>query len=222
MEEKINLILIGDNQTILKSQESILSYLKDIKVKIVCSKTITHSISEYIQHEDSIVIINLTNNSLKELQFLNDLEEKNASIIIIGDRQNVDLLSQAIRAGVKDFIDYKEYEDKLDATFCNVRKNIKHINKKNHIRRLNTLINAKGGSGSSFIASNIAYILAKESDSRVALVDLDLQFGTVGLNFDKAPKYTIVEALNAIKDLDSVSLEAYVAKYNENLSLLLP
>ena len=31
-----------------------------------------------------------------------------------------------------------------------------------------------------------------------------------------------MEALNAIEDLDSVSLEAYMSKYNDNLSLLLP
>ncbi|MCK9394499.1 MAG: AAA family ATPase [Methylobacter sp.] len=98
--------------------------------------------------------------------------------------------------------------------FLNINKNI--------TKRLNAIIHAKGGSGASFIASNVAYILSKDTGLKVALVDLDLQFGSIGLNFNITPNHTIMEALNAIEDLDSISLEAYMSKYNENLSLLLP
>ena len=65
-------------------------------------------------------------------------------------------------------------------------------------------------------------MLSKEAQLKVALVDLDLQFGSIGLNFDKVPKYTPTEAVNSIDDLDVISLEAYLLKYNENLNLLLP
>jgi len=221
-ESKINLVLIGDDELILKKQLAILSYSGDIKNKIICSKSIIDSIHKHTHDEQSIVIINLTANGLKELQVLNDFGGKKASIIIVGDHKNIELLSQAIRAGVKDFIEYKDYEDKLDGVFCNIKKNITHAYNNNNVKRLNAVINAKGGSGASFVASNVAYILSKESHLKVALVDLDMQFGSQGHNFDKVPKYPITEALNAIDDLDSTSLEAYMSKYNENLSLLLP
>jgi pilus assembly protein CpaE len=221
-ENKINLVLIGDNELTLKTQLSILSYSSDVKSQIICNKSIIDSIIKYTEDEHSIIIINLTDNGLKELQLLNDIDRKKPAIIIIGDHQNIDLLKQAIRAGVNDFIDYRDYEGKLDGVFCNIKKHITHVYNKNNIKRLNAIINAKGGSGASFIASNIAYVLSKESQSKVAVVDLDLQFGSIGLNFDKNPKYSIAEALTAINDLDSISLEAYMSKYNENLSLLLP
>lgn len=221
-DNKINLVLIGNNELVLKKQLSILSYSGDIKSKIVCSQTILDPIKKHAQDENSIAIINLTDNALHELQVLNEISGKKASVIIVGDQTNVELLSQAIRAGVKDFIHFKEYEDKLDGVFCNIKKNITHVYNRNEVKRLNAIINAKGGSGASFIASNVAYVLSRYTRSRVALVDLDLQFGSIGLNFDKAPKYTISEALTAIDDLDSISLEAYMSKYNENLSLLLP
>ncbi|MDD2659474.1 MAG: AAA family ATPase [Methylococcales bacterium] len=221
-ENKINLVLIGDNEFTLEKQLAILSYSGDINSKVICSKTIIDSISKHTQDENCIAIINLTVNGLKELQFLNDIDGKKASIIIVGEHNNVDLLSQAIRAGVKDFIDYNDYEDKLDGVFCNIKKNIAHSYNQNNVKRLNAVINAKGGSGASFIASNVAYVLSKDSRLKVALADLDLQFGSTGLNFDKVPKYTLTDALNAVDDLDSISLEAYMSKYNENLSLLLP
>ncbi|MEY3788859.1 MAG: hypothetical protein RLZ75_3067, partial [Pseudomonadota bacterium] len=197
-ENKINLVLIGDDERILEKQLSILSYAHDTKNKIICSKSIIDSISKHTQDEHSIVIINLTTNGLQELQFLNNIDSKKSAIIIIGDQQNIELLSQAIRAGVKDFIDYRDFESKLDGVFCNIKKNITHVYNKNNIKRLNAIINAKGGSGASFIASNVAYTLSKEANLKVALVDLDLQFGSLGLNFDKVPKYSIAEALNAI------------------------
>ena len=221
-ESKVNLILIGDNELTLEKQESILSYSGDIKIKKICSKSIFEFISKHTQDENSIVIINLTSLGLKELQFLNDIDHKKASIIIVGDHKNVELLTQAIRAGVKDFIDYQDYEDTLDGVVCNIKKNITQVYNINNVKRLNAIISAKGGSGTSFIASNVAYVLSKYTRSKVALVDLDMQFGSIGLNFDRAPKYSITDALDAIEDLDSISLEAYMSKYNENLSLLLP
>ncbi len=221
-ENKINLVLIGADESTLEKQLSILSYSGDIKSKVICSKTIIDPIRKHTQDENSIVIINLTSDGLKELQVLNDIDGKKASIVIVGDHKNIELLSQAIRTGVKDFIDFNGYENKLDGVFCNIKKNITHVYNNSNIKCLNAVINTKGGSGASFIASNIAYILSRDTGLKVALVDLDFQFGSIGLNFDKIPKYTITEALNAVEDLDSISLEAYMSKYNENLSLLLP
>jgi pilus assembly protein CpaE len=221
-ETKINVILIGDNQQSLEKQQAILLSLADCNCKIICSKTIIDAISKQTQVEQSIVIINLTANGSQELQFLNALSDKKAAIIIIGDHDNVGLLGLAIRAGVKDFIDAKNYEDQLNTVFCNVKKSITYQYGNNNVKRLNAIINAKGGSGASFIASNIAYVLSKEAQLKVALLDLDAQFGSIGLNFDKTPKYTLTEALAAIDDLDAMSLEAYMVKYTDALSLLMP
>ena len=221
-ENKINVILIGDDQFSLEKQQAILSNASDCNCKVMCSKTLIDAISKETQDEHAIVIINLTANGSKELQFLNALTNKKAAIIIIGDHDNVGLLGLAIRAGVKDFIDAKTYEAQLNTVFCNVKKSITQQYKSNNAKRLNAIINAKGGSGASFIASNIAYVLSQEAQLKVALLDLDVQFGSIGLNFDKTPKYTLTEALAVIDDLDALSLEAYMVKYSDTLSLMMP
>ena len=221
-DNNINLIIIGENERALEKQRSILSYISDIKTKLICSKSIIDFIDEHTQDESSIVIINLTVNGLRELQYLNQLNRKKAAIIIIGDKSDIDLLSLAIRVGVKDFIDNKDYETQLDDVFCNIKKTIARDYKPHNVKRLNAIMSVKGGSGASFIASNVAYIIAKESQSKVALIDLDMQLGSIGLNFDITPKYTLADAVEAIDELDSISLEAYMSKYNDYLSLLLP
>lgn len=221
MTEKLNLVLIGTDELTLKRQQAIFAPLKGIKVKSVCSRTIIDVIGKHIQHENHIVVVNLTANGLGELQAVHAVHGKKASIVAIGDQNNVELLSLAIRAGVKDFVDDKQYEHTLHGVIANIGKNIGRGGGGN-TKRLNAFINAKGGSGASFVASNVAYVLAKEADLKVALADFDFQFGSVGLIFDKSPKYTIGEALQAINELDAISLEAYLVKYNQNLGLLLP
>lgn len=220
-ENKVNLVLIGADELTLRRQLAIFAASKNIKAQTICSRAITDAIGKHIQDGSNIVVVNLTSNGLRELQALHAADGKKAAVVVIGEQNNVELLTQAIRAGVKDFVDCKYYEDRLYGVVVNIGKNIGQGCNGN-IRRLNAVINAKGGSGASFIASNIAYLLAKEADLKVALVDLDFQFGSAGLNFDKAPKYTISEALRAINDLDAISLEAYMVKYGQNLGLLLP
>lgn len=222
LDRKIKLILIGDEELVLMHQLSILSYSGDIESTVVCNPNIIEAIIKYAQDENSIVVINLTENGLKELNVLSKFEDRMASIIIIGDQKNVELLSLAIRIGAKDFIGDQDYAERLDGVFCNIKKNKNYVRTENNVKRINAFINAKGGSGASFLASNVAYTLAKEGHVRTALLDLDLQFGAIGLNFDKVAKYSITDALLAIDDLDVISLEGYMAKYNENLSLLLP
>ncbi len=219
---KVNLIVIGVDDDVLTKQVALLSDLVTRKNKVLCKVAIVEAISQNIHDEYSIVVVNLTNNALQELAYLEALGEKKSSMIIIGDQSNVDLLTHALRAGVKDFIDEKHYQDRLVDVFNNIKKTITQSHKAHNENRLNVFINAKGGSGSSFIASNVAYILSREAQLRVALVDLDLQFGTIGLNFDQMPKYTLTQAVNAVDDLDIVSLEAYLLKYDDSLSLLLP
>jgi pilus assembly protein CpaE len=84
------------------------------------------------------------------------------------------------------------------------------------------VINAKGGSGASFIACNLAHIASvlSDADADIVLVDFDLQFGTQSLNLDVKPLHTIVEALNDIDKLDFDAINGYMTPYKSGLSLL--
>lgn len=66
--------------------------------------------------------------------------------------------------------------------------------------RVITVSSATGGCGKTFFATNTALFLARNSDRRVALVDLDLQFGEVTTALRLQPPYTIVDALRRDDD----------------------
>ncbi len=61
--------------------------------------------------------------------------------------------------------------------------------------RVFTVASASGGSGKTFLATNLACYLAKATGGQVLLVDLDLQFGEVGASLQLRPQRTIADLL---------------------------
>lgn len=86
--------------------------------------------------------------------------------------------------------------------------------------RLIAFIGARGGSGSSTVAHNVAASLAQWHETHTLLADLDLQFGTVGIDFDVDGSYGMNDILRSAARLDEVLLDRIVLKYGENLELL--
>lgn len=84
---------------------------------------------------------------------------------------------------------------------------------------LHVFMNGKGGSGSSFLASNIAHSLARSGHSAM-LVDLDLQFAGLCRYLDLEPKRGLFEALQSIEDMDETSAMAFTCEHKSGLSLL--
>lgn len=79
---------------------------------------------------------------------------------------------------------------------------------------------ASGGAGATSIASNLALEIGQLSERDCALIDLDLQFGDVALNFDTEPKYSIFDVASMGADLDRSGLNAAMATLPCRVALL--
>ena len=79
---------------------------------------------------------------------------------------------------------------------------------------------AKGGVGSSTIAHNVAWALSRESELATVVADLDLGFGTAGLDFNQDPPQGVADAIYAPDRLDSNLVDRLLSKCAEKLSLL--
>ncbi|HAQ33830.1 MAG: pilus assembly protein CpaE [Maricaulis sp.] len=80
-------------------------------------------------------------------------------------------------------------------------------------------IGAKGGVGASTIAHNTAWCVSEGLDSDCVLVDLDLSFGTAGLDFNQDPAQTLGDALNEPDRLDDALLDRLLVRCTDKLSL---
>jgi pilus assembly protein CpaE len=85
-----------------------------------------------------------------------------------------------------------------------------------------TLASATGGCGKTFLATNLAYMLARQPGHRVCIVDLDLQFGEVSTALHLRPRYTICDALErqAAGDDLSAIIEDYVVRHESGIAVL--
>lgn len=75
-----------------------------------------------------------------------------------------------------------------------------------------TIVSASGGSGKTFLATNLAYHLHTRLRKRTCLVDLDLQFGELSSALRLRPRYTISDALHR-EDGDEAELAAHMEDY---------
>ncbi|MDH3511325.1 MAG: AAA family ATPase [Gammaproteobacteria bacterium] len=147
--------------------------------------------------------------------------ELRPEILVIGPQGNTRLMRLAMKAGACDYLEHPvspaDFLEAVEGVWKNLRYHVADEN-----GGLVTVVSAKGGSGSSFLAVNVAHIMAAELNYRVALLDLDMQFGTLGQYLDLKTQHGLLGALDMAEDLDAVALDAYMAKHSSGLSLLGP
>lgn len=139
--------------------------------------------------------------------------------LLIGPAGDPEIMRLAMQAGARDIFKPPVATAEFVAALRQVAKD-KLAGASGRSARITAVINAKGGSGASLIAGNVAHILATQAHLRTALLDLDLQFGTQLLNFDLKPEQGLIEALNAVEGLDVVALQGYMAKHRSGMHVL--
>jgi pilus assembly protein CpaE len=124
----------------------------------------------------------------------------------------------AMRAGARDYLTLPLDRNELFAAIDEIAK-LRQDNKKSGAGHLHVFINGKGGSGATFLATNIAHGLAVDKH-KVTLIDLDLQFAGLCRYLDLTPKQDILEAIRAIDDMDETAADAFTTQHESGLRLL--
>lgn len=89
-----------------------------------------------------------------------------------------------------------------------------------HPGKIVTVFSTKGGVGKTVVATNLAIALSKKQHATVVIVDMDIQFGDVGVMLKLKPKHTIYD-LTELETLDKDQLEGYLTAYDERVRALL-
>ena len=139
------------------------------------------------------------------------------ALIAVSEQTHPHAILAPMRAGCDQFV--CKPIDSADLALAVTRAASKHLMKQAQSRCI-CITGASGGAGSTSIACNLALELAHVTDRMCALVDLDLQFGDIALNFDCEPKYTIYDLAVAGADLDRTILSSAVLSLPSKVGIL--
>jgi pilus assembly protein CpaE len=176
-------------------------------------------VSDQRSPESVIVDISGAEMPASQMHDLAELCEPGVMIIAIGDRNDVGLYRDLIRAGVSDYI-VKPVTAQLlaKALLPAVASEAGATNRK--LGKVVGVVGARGGVGATTLAVNLAWHLAERQNRRVLLLDLDLQNGDCALALNLRPTPGLREALANPLRVDSLFLERAVAPRGERLFVL--
>jgi pilus assembly protein CpaE len=88
------------------------------------------------------------------------------------------------------------------------------------VGRVIAVVGAKGGVGASTVAHNIAWSVARDLSLDTVVTDLDLGFGTAGLDYNQDPPQGIADAVFSPDRIDTAFVDRLLSKCTDHLSLL--
>ncbi len=153
--------------------------------------------------------------AVEEVERLADVCDAATKVVIVGRVNDVELYRELIHRGVSEYLVAPLNPLHLIEVISGLYLNPDAA----PIGRIVTFAGARGGVGSSTLAHNIGWWIAERMQINTAIVDLDLPFGTSGLDFNEEPGQGVADALSAPERLDDVLLERLLIKVGEHLSL---
>jgi pilus assembly protein CpaE len=142
-----------------------------------------------------------------------------AEIFAVGSDIHADLMRLLMKSGVHDVLSLPPSEAELLRELDRVMEKRNQESMEN-AGKLLSFSNAKGGSGATTLAVNVAWALADSGAVSVLLIDLDIQFGDVALALDMKPASGVMEALAQSRRLDKTLLSSMTLTAENGLQVL--
>lgn len=152
---------------------------------------------------------------LADLDSLAEYCDENIKVMVLGQTNDIRLYRELMRRGVSEYlvapIDPVQMIRSIATLFADPEAPFtgKSI----------AITGVKGGVGASTIAHNLAWALSERCKVNSTLVDLDLNFGTTGLDFNQDTQATIADALMSPDRFDDAIMGRLITKATDRLSL---
>ncbi len=220
MRYQMEILLAGCSRAGLSTLANLLGARREVRVttKVLADGRVD-PLRDVSPMPDAMVLM-VSENWRAELAALTERPASSRPpLLVIGEKDNADLIRVAMRAGARDFLSMPVDEAEI-GQFVGQLQRDQRSQSSHKTARLTAVINAKGGSGASMVAANLAHILAESVQKRTVLLDMDMQFGALPLYFNMTPRNGLVRALELVDSLDLMALEGYVLSHQSGLDLM--
>jgi len=160
----------------------------------------------------------LNADELERLESLS-IRHPHLATILICQQHSPEFLLRAMRAGVREVLNTNAEPSQL--LMAVHRLESKRVTPAPALGKVLSFVSCKGGSGATFLAANLGFTLAALENKRVALFDLNLQFGDASLFVaDQKPAATLAQVAQQIHRLDASFLAASMVQVSPSFGIL--
>jgi pilus assembly protein CpaE len=153
---------------------------------------------------------------LNGLDALAEYCDSGTRVLVAGRHNDVHLYRELVRRGVSEYLITPIGTLDVVRAICGLftAPDAKPVG------RIIAVVGAKGGVGASTIAHNIAWATARDLSLDSVVTDLDLAFGTAGLDYNQDPPQGIADAVFSPDRIDTAFVDRLLSKCSDHLSLL--
>jgi len=168
----------------------------------------------------NVVLLECETRGLDILTGLDQLAEvcdAGTRVLVVGRVNDVVLYRELVRRGVSDYLIAPVSTIDVVRSVCGLFTSTADTKP---LGRIIAVVGAKGGVGASTIAHNIAWAIAGDLEMDAVVTDLDLPFGTAGLDYNQDPSQSIADAVFSPDRVDTNFIDRLLSKCTDHLSLL--
>jgi pilus assembly protein CpaE len=157
-----------------------------------------------------------SNEILVGLDQLAEVCDVNTRVIVVGSVNDVTFYRELTRRGVSDYLISPVGTIDIVRAVCNLFS----APDAKPVGRVLAVVGAKGGVGASTVAHNMAWSIARDFALDSVVTDLDLAFGTAGLDYNQDPPQGVADAVFSPERIDANFVDRLLSKCTDHLSLL--
>jgi pilus assembly protein CpaE len=158
-----------------------------------------------------------TPTALRAIELLHQ-EMPDSAVFAIGNLNQPQVIVSAMRSGAREFIERPTTTTDLLEAFVRLTAAQRRVRQEGPRGKVFSVLNAKGGSGATTVAVNLALAL-QAAHGQTALVDM-APLGHAALHLNLKPVFTIADATRNLHRMDASLLESFMVRHNSGLQLL--
>jgi len=235
-DSKIRVLIVDDIAETRENIRKLLQFEPDIDV-VAMARTGREGIQLSKEYKPNVVLMDINMPDMDGIQATEVIvkEVPIAQIIIVSVNSDTDYLRRAMLAGARDFLSKPPSADELINTIRRLGEMSRQreqmiaaappttaaggARRPGQEGRIITVYSPKGGVGCTTIATNLAVALHSD-DSKVLVVDANLQFGDIGVFFNLKGKHSLVSLIARAEEMEDDFTQSVLIAHSSGVKVI--